>query len=211
MDFVTHLPETPLRFDTITTFVNRLNCVNFVPSHATAFAKDVANCFFEHEFKPHWLLDSIMSDRDPKFSSKFCGQLMELCVVKLKVPSSKHPQKMDVMNRMLQTIPDVIVRFLSAMSQTTGPCRICIQLGVCRVSGDFLLQSRHWMESVFPTRRCVWPLRLEDSKRNGSQATTVCGFRDTAFAHRLAQAQQAVHTMGDVTKCCHILWATKYS
>jgi hypothetical protein len=40
----------------------------------------------------HGLPDEIVSDRDPKFTSKFWQELMDLCGVKLKISSSRYPQ-----------------------------------------------------------------------------------------------------------------------
>ncbi len=53
----------------------------------------------------HGLPDSIFSDRDPKFTSKFWNRLMELCGIKLKMSSSRHPQTdgaSEAMNRMVE-------------------------------------------------------------------------------------------------------------
>ena len=49
--------------------------------------------------------DSITSALDPKFTSKFWDHLMELCGVKLKISTSKHPQTdgaTEIMNRMFE-------------------------------------------------------------------------------------------------------------
>ena len=52
-----------------------------------------------------------MSDRDPKFTSKFWKCLMELCGLKLKMSSNRHPQtdgSSEIMNRISKTIYDSI-------------------------------------------------------------------------------------------------------
>ena len=49
--------------------------------------------------------DSITSDRDPKFTSKFWDHLMKLCGDKLKMSTSKHPQTdraKEIMNRLVE-------------------------------------------------------------------------------------------------------------
>ena len=46
-----------------------------------------------------------MSDRDPKFTSKFWKKLMILCGITLQMSSSHHPQTdgiSEVMNRMIE-------------------------------------------------------------------------------------------------------------
>ena len=106
MDFITHLPTTATGFDSITTFVDRLSRrVHFVPSRMSDTAKDVAQLFFDNIFRLHGLPDSVVSDRDPKFTSKFWRHLFELCDVKLKMSTSHHPQtdgSSEVMNQMVE-------------------------------------------------------------------------------------------------------------
>eukprot|EP00171_Calliarthron_tuberculosum_P000149 IDg149t1 len=61
--------------------------------------------FYEHIFRHHGLPDSIVSDRDPKFTSKFWSELMSQCGVRLKMSSSYHAQtdgSSEIMNRMLE-------------------------------------------------------------------------------------------------------------
>lgn len=79
--------------------------VHFILSKDTVTAVDVANTFFCHLFKYHGLPDNIVSDRDPKFTSKIWKRLMEFCEVKLKMSSSRNPQTdgySEIMNRMVQ-------------------------------------------------------------------------------------------------------------
>jgi len=105
-DFIVSLPKTKNGFDCITTWVDRLSRrVHFIPSKTTDTAVDCANAFFSDLFKHHGMPDSIVSDRDSKFTSKFWARLMELCGVKLKMSTSRHPQTdgaSEVMNRMVE-------------------------------------------------------------------------------------------------------------
>ncbi len=59
--------------------------VHFILSMESDLAVDVADTFFSHIFKLHGIPDSIESDRDPKFASKFWKRLIELCGVELKM------------------------------------------------------------------------------------------------------------------------------
>lgn len=71
-DFIVKLPKTKNGFDCITTWVDRLSRrVHFFPSREENTAVDVGNAFFRNIFQHHGLPDSIVSDRDPKFTSKF--------------------------------------------------------------------------------------------------------------------------------------------
>ncbi len=68
-------------------------------------AVGVATTFFSNIFKHNGMPDSSVSDRDPKFTSKFWKRLMELCGVKLKMSLSKHLQTnefSEIMNGMVE-------------------------------------------------------------------------------------------------------------
>lgn len=69
---MTHLPATSHGYDAITTFIDRFSKrVHFVPSKGTDDAADFAQAFLDNVFKHHGLPDTIVSDRDPKFTAKF--------------------------------------------------------------------------------------------------------------------------------------------
>lgn len=105
-DFIVHLPKTKDGKDAVTTWVDRLTRrVHFIPCTVNDTAVDTANSFFSNIFKLHGFPDNIVSDRDPKFTSKFWTRVMELCGVKLKMSTSRHPQTdgaSEVMNRMIE-------------------------------------------------------------------------------------------------------------
>jgi transposase InsO family protein len=55
-------------------------------------ATSVAKVFFEEIVRLHGLPESIVSDRDPVFTSKFWTELFKLSGVKLQLTSAFHPQ-----------------------------------------------------------------------------------------------------------------------
>ena len=70
--FIVSLPKTKNGLNSITTRVDRLSRrVHFIPSKEVDTAVDVANAFYSNMFKLHGTPDNIVSDRDPKFTSKF--------------------------------------------------------------------------------------------------------------------------------------------
>lgn len=72
MDFITNLPKTGKGFDSIAKFVDRFSKkIQLVPSRGVDTATDVADSFFRNIFRLHGLPDSVVFDRDPKFTSKF--------------------------------------------------------------------------------------------------------------------------------------------
>lgn len=105
MDLVTHLPVTPAGFDFITTFVNHFSKrVHFIASKGTDNAIDVAKSFVENVFNHHGFPDSIVSDRDPKVTSKFWSHLLDCCGILFKMSTSRHPRtdgSTEIMNCMI--------------------------------------------------------------------------------------------------------------
>lgn len=72
MDFISHLPTTDRGHDCIVIYVDRLTRrIHLVPTKDLDTAKNVARGFFTNIFRLHGLSDSLVSDRDPRFTSKF--------------------------------------------------------------------------------------------------------------------------------------------
>ena len=79
--------------------------VHFIPlAHPYTTAK-VAHLFMQFVFKLHGLPSTIVSDRDPVFTSKFWSELMKLQGISLAMSSSYHPQidgQTEVVNKSLE-------------------------------------------------------------------------------------------------------------
>ncbi len=98
IEFIVKPPKTKNGLDYITTYIDQLSIiVYFIPSMESDTAVDVASTFFSKVFKHDDTPGYIVSDRDPKFTSKFCKRLMGLCGVKLKMSSSKPLKRMDLL------------------------------------------------------------------------------------------------------------------
>jgi len=92
MDFMVSLP--PSRgFDAIMVMMDRFSkMAHFIPTKDEATTQETGRLFFTHVFKHHGLLKDIVSDRDPKFTSKFWRALWKRMGSKLKMNISFHPQ-----------------------------------------------------------------------------------------------------------------------
>jgi hypothetical protein len=55
-------------------------------------ATSVTQAFFTNIIRLHGMSESIVSDRDPKFMSRFWTELFALAEVKLHLSSAFHPQ-----------------------------------------------------------------------------------------------------------------------
>jgi len=195
-DFIVSLPKTKLGYDCITTWVDRLSRrVHFIPSKMSDTAVDVADSFYTHVFKHHGMPDIIVSDRDPKFTSKFWDRLMELFGVKLKMSSSRHPQTdgaSEVMNRMVENylrcycsyhqddwdtlLPSAEFAYNSAISADLGSSPFEVDLGY---------------NPSTPLHKSVPVETVEEFKRRLRETLD-----DARYSYQVAKARQCANTAG---------------
>jgi transposase InsO family protein len=77
----------------ILTVVDRLSkAAHFIPLGHPYSATSVARAFFAEIVRLHGIPCSIVSDRDPVFTSEFWRELFRLAGVKLQMTSAFHPQ-----------------------------------------------------------------------------------------------------------------------
>jgi hypothetical protein len=112
VDFITQLPPTKDKHDAIVVFVDMLSkMVHFIPTTTTASAPTIARLFFDEIFRLHGLPRVIVSDRDPKFTSKFWKNLFEHLGTKLAMSTAFHPQTDGQTERMNRTLEDMLRAF----------------------------------------------------------------------------------------------------
>ena len=88
MDFVTHLPLSK-GFDSIMVVVDRVSkMAHIVSTRDTATAQEVGRLYFDHVVKHHEMQKSIISDRDPKFTSRFWRALWKKLGTELKMSTA---------------------------------------------------------------------------------------------------------------------------
>jgi hypothetical protein len=85
---------------------------HFVPLGHLYTATSVAKAFFESIVRLHGLLESIMSDRDPVFMSKFWSELFTLSSIRLQMSSAFHPQS-DSQSEVVNNIITMYLRCLA--------------------------------------------------------------------------------------------------
>jgi len=92
MDFMVSLP--PSRgFDAIMVVVDRFSKMgHFIPTKDETTTQEMGRLFFTHVFKHHGFPKDIVSDRDPKFTSKFWRALWKHMGLELKMNTSFCPQ-----------------------------------------------------------------------------------------------------------------------
>ncbi|GJR68577.1 putative nucleotidyltransferase, ribonuclease H [Tanacetum coccineum] len=109
MDFVTGLPTTQKRHDAIWVVVDWLTkSAHFLPIQKNYGISKLAEIFRQEIVRLHGTPTSIVSDRDPKFTSCFWKGLQKAWGTRLKFSTSFHPQTDGQSERTIQTLEDML-------------------------------------------------------------------------------------------------------
>jgi hypothetical protein len=109
MDFVTSLPKTVTRLDTIWVVVNRLTkSAHFLPIKTTYDMSLLAKEYVSEIVRLHGVPVSIISNRDPHFTSRFWQSLQVAMRIKLNFSTAFHPQTDGQSERTIQTLEDMM-------------------------------------------------------------------------------------------------------
>ncbi|GJP68314.1 hypothetical protein CLOP_g25039, partial [Closterium sp. NIES-67] len=93
MEFITGLPATAMGNDAVLIVVDRLTKTgHFAPCRTTITAEDTTKLFISTFVRLHSLPSAIISDRDPKFMSKFWQETWAQYGTRLQFSSAYHPQ-----------------------------------------------------------------------------------------------------------------------
>ena len=113
MDFIVDLPATSGGFDSILTVVDRFTKrAHFIPTTKTVSAVEVAWLFISHIYVHHGLPKSIISDRDPKFTSHFWPTVFKHLGTTLNLSTAYHPQTDGQSERANRTVKDMLRHFV---------------------------------------------------------------------------------------------------
>ncbi|KAE9008195.1 hypothetical protein PR003_g17573 [Phytophthora rubi] len=92
-DFIFGLPPDAEGRTGVLVFVDRFTkMVHLIPVSDTATAVETAAHFIDSVFRHHSLPESIVSDRDPRFTSAFWSSLFDLLGTKLSMSMAAHPE-----------------------------------------------------------------------------------------------------------------------
>lgn len=114
MDLITALPRTTRGHDAIGVVVDKLTkMVHFFPTTTSVTAPQLATLFFDCVVRLHGLPRSIVSDRDPRFTSKFWEALMTKCGTTLARSTAYHPQTDGQTERVNRTLEEALRAYVN--------------------------------------------------------------------------------------------------
>jgi ribonuclease HI len=109
MDFVTKLPRTKKAHDAIWVIVDRLTkSAHFLPVREDYSMDQLAKLYIDEIVTRHGVPLSIISDRDPRFTSDLWKQLQKALGTRLDLSTAYHPQTDGQSERTIQTLEDML-------------------------------------------------------------------------------------------------------
>ena len=99
LDFMFGLPPDHKGRTGLVVFVDRLSkTVHLAPCKTSITGKEAALLFLDHVYRLHGMSESIVSDRDPRFTSGFWRHEFKLIGSKLHMSTADHPRPMAKQN-----------------------------------------------------------------------------------------------------------------
>jgi hypothetical protein len=109
MDFVVGLPRAPSGQDAIWVIVDRLTkSAHFIPYKINDSMQKMAELYIREIVRLHGVPNSIVSDRDPRFTSKFWGRLQDAMGTRLNFSTAYHPQTDGQSERTIRILEDML-------------------------------------------------------------------------------------------------------
>jgi hypothetical protein len=109
MDFITKLPKTNKQHDSIMVVVDKLTkAAHFIPVNLTHKEANIVDVYMREISRLHGIPKTIVSDRDPKFTSKFWKGLFNGFVTNLNFSTAYHLESDGQTERVNRVIEDML-------------------------------------------------------------------------------------------------------
>jgi len=109
MDFVLGLPRGKRKNDAIRVIVDRLTkCTLFLPIKKTDLVDKLAKIYVNKVVRLYGVLTSIVSDRDPRFTSRLWPSIQRALGINLSISTAFHPQTEGQSKRVIQILEDLL-------------------------------------------------------------------------------------------------------
>ncbi|KAE9182726.1 hypothetical protein PF002_g26909 [Phytophthora fragariae] len=117
MDFIFGLPRDAEGRTGVLVFVDRFSkMVHLDPVAAEVTADESAELFLDLVFHHHGLPESIVSDRDPRFTSAFWSRLFALLGTRLLMSTAAHPETDGQTERVNRVLEDVLRSYATSFA-----------------------------------------------------------------------------------------------
>ena len=190
MDFITQLPMSKSGHDAIVVFVDKLSkMVHLVPTTTTVDAPQVAKLFLREVIRHHGVPESIVSDRDPRFTSSFWQELWKMLGTKLAMSTAYHPQSDGQTERTNRTLEDMLRAFVSVRQDNWDDYLVASEIAINNTQQASSKYSPYFLNSGAHPR---FPLCVQTKSVNQSAEHLFESLR-VALEHatkNLEQAQQ---------------------
>ena len=109
MDFVTHLPRTPLKHDAVWVIVDRLTkSAHFLPVRMTFTLERFCRLYIREIVRLHGVPVSIVSDRDLRFTAHFWNNFQKAMGTQLTMSKAFNLQTDGQSERTIQVLEDML-------------------------------------------------------------------------------------------------------
>ena len=109
MDFVTHFPWTPQRYDAVWVIVDRLSkSAHFLALQMTFTLERFCRLYIREIVRLHGVPVSIVSDRDPRFTAHFWKSFQKAMGTRLTMSTAFYPQTDGQSERTIQVLEDML-------------------------------------------------------------------------------------------------------
>jgi hypothetical protein len=114
LDLITQLPRSKLGNDAIVVFVDKLTkMVHYVATTTTVTAPQLSQLFMREVCRLHGVPESILSDRDPRFTAHFWRALWSQLGTKLMMSTAYHPQTDGQTERANRTLEEMLRHYVN--------------------------------------------------------------------------------------------------
>ncbi|MDV3201146.1 MAG: hypothetical protein Q8877_03040, partial [Sweet potato little leaf phytoplasma] len=109
MDFVSSFPRTQIGYEAVWVVVDRLTkSAHFIPINMKYSLEKLTQLYIKVVVRLHGIPSSIVSDRDPRFISRFWQSLHQAMGTRLRLSSAYHPQTDGQSERTIQSLEDLL-------------------------------------------------------------------------------------------------------
>lgn len=114
MDLITQLPRSKIGNDAIVVFVDKLTkMVHYIPTTTNVTAPKLAKIVLKEVCRLHGIPESILSDRDPRFTANFWKSLWNQLGTKLVMSTAYHPQTDGQTERANRTLEEMLRSYVN--------------------------------------------------------------------------------------------------